>query len=45
MPSLPIFCFYHCQTDAKTMESSINPARERLTMRTIDALVSFLRFA
>ena len=36
---------YHCQTDAKTMESSISPASERLTMRTIDALVSFLRFA
>ena len=27
------------------MESSISPASERLTMRTIDALVSFLRFA
>ncbi len=27
------------------MESSISPASERLTMRTIDALVSLLRFA
>ena len=36
---------YHCQTDAKIMESSISPARERLTIRTNDVLASFLRFA